>query len=93
MIGAFIRGTRDTFPPARTAGILALAATQQYFLLQEVANRILPALCPLTTDVDKVVRDNAFRTIRGFLSKLERVSEDPGLRESMGTYIKTKIFT
>lgn len=73
------------FPPARTASILALAATQQYFLLQEVANRILPALCPLTTDVDKGVRDNAFRTIRGFLSKLERVSEDPGLRESMGT--------
>ncbi|XP_012150322.1 N-terminal kinase-like protein yata isoform X2 [Megachile rotundata] len=83
LIGAFIRGTRDVFPPARTASILALAATQQYFLLQEVANRILPALCPLTTDVDKGVRDNAFRTIRGFLSKLERVSEDPGLRESM----------
>lgn len=54
--------------------------------MQEVANRILPALCPLTTDVDKEVRDNAFRTIRGFLSKLERVSEDPGLRESMGRY-------
>lgn len=35
--------------------------------------------------MDKGVRDNAFRTIRGFLSKLERVSEDPGLRESMGT--------
>nr|XP_033328138.1 N-terminal kinase-like protein [Megalopta genalis] len=89
LIGAFIRGTRDSFPPARTAGILALAATQQYFLLQEVANRILPALCPLTTDVDKGVRDNAFRTIRGFLSKLERVSEDPGLRESMEADVNT----
>lgn len=92
MIGAFIRGTRDPFPPARTASILALAATQQYYLLQEVANRILPALCPLTTDVDKGVRDNAFRTIRGFLSKLERVSEDPGLRESMGKHIKCPFF-
>ena len=87
LIGAFIRGTRDPFPPARSASVLALAATQQYFLLQEVANRILPALCPLTTDPDKGVRDNAFRTIRGFMSKLERVSEDPGLRESMGRYI------
>lgn len=86
MLGVFIRGTRDSFPPARIASILALAATQQYFLLQEVANRILPALCPLTTDVDKGVRDNAFRTIRGFLSKLETVSEDPGLRESMGKH-------
>ncbi|XP_012275929.1 N-terminal kinase-like protein isoform X2 [Orussus abietinus] len=89
LIGAFIRGTRDPFPPARSASVLALAATQQYFLLQEVANRILPALCPLTTDVDKGVRDNAFRTIRGFLSKLERVSEDPGLRESMEADVNT----
>ncbi|XP_011882156.1 PREDICTED: N-terminal kinase-like protein isoform X1 [Vollenhovia emeryi] len=89
LIGAFIRGTRDSFPPARIASILALAATQQYFLLQEVANRILPALCPLTTDVDKGVRENAFRVIRGFLSKLETVSEDPGLRESMEADVNT----
>lgn len=89
LLGAFIRGTRDPFPPARTASILALAATQQYFFLKEVANRILPALCPLTTDVDKEVRDNAFRTIHGFLSKLERVSEDPGLRESMEADVNT----
>ncbi|XP_015518741.1 N-terminal kinase-like protein [Neodiprion pinetum] len=89
LIGAFVRGTRDSFAPARSASILALAATQQYFLLQEVANRILPALCPLATDVDKGVRENAFRTIRGFLSKLERVSEDPGLRESMEADVNT----
>lgn len=89
LIGAFVRGTRDPFAPARSASILALAATQQYFLLQEVANRILPALCPLAVDVDKGVRENAFRTIRGFLSKLERVSEDPGLRESMEADVNT----
>ncbi|KAJ8672982.1 hypothetical protein QAD02_004243 [Eretmocerus hayati] len=89
LIGAFIRGTRDPFPPARSASIMALAATQQYFLLQEVANRILPALCPMTTDPDKGVRENAFRTLKGFLSKLERVSEDPGLRESMEADVHT----
>lgn len=65
-------------------GVLALAATQQYFLLSEVATRILPALCQLTVDPEKSVRDNVFRTIKGFLGKLEKVSEDPGLRESMG---------
>lgn len=65
-------------------GILALAATQQYFLLSEVSNRILPALCPLALDPDKSVRDALFRTIKGFLGKLEKVSEDPTLRESMG---------
>uniref|UniRef100_A0A1B6CN54 N-terminal kinase-like protein n=1 Tax=Clastoptera arizonana TaxID=38151 RepID=A0A1B6CN54_9HEMI len=83
LISAFIRAMRDPFPPARSAGILALAATQQYFLLSEVATRILPALCQLTIDPEKLVRDNAFRTIKGFLGKLEKVSEDPGLRESM----------
>lgn len=66
------------------AGVLALAATQQYFLLSEVAVRILPALCQLTVDLEKSVRDNVFRTIKGFLGKLEKVSEDPSLRESMG---------
>lgn len=66
------------------SGVLALAATQQYFLLSEVAMRILPALCQLTVDSEKSVRDNVFRTIKGFLGKLEKVSEDPSLRESMG---------
>lgn len=75
---------RDPFPPARIAGVLALAATQQYFLLNEVANRVLPALCSLTVDPEKTVREPAFKTIRGFLGKLEKVSEDPSLRETMG---------
>lgn len=75
---------RDPFPPARVAGILALAATQQYFLLTEIANRVLPALCSLTVDPEKTVRDPAFKTIRGFLGKLEKVSDDPSLRETMG---------
>lgn len=83
LISAFIRAMRDPFPPARSAGVLALAATQQYFLLSEVATRILPALCQLSVDPEKNVRDNVFRTIKGFLGKLEKVSEDPGLRESM----------
>ncbi|PSN48910.1 hypothetical protein C0J52_03481 [Blattella germanica] len=86
LISAFIRAMRDPFPPARSAGVLALAATQQYFLLSEVALRILPALCQLTVDSEKSVRDNVFRTIKGFLGKLERVSEDPSLRESMATW-------
>lgn len=86
LVSAFIRAMRDPFPPARVAGILALAATQQYFLLTEIANRILPALCSLTVDPEKSVRDPAFKTIRGFLGKLEKVSEDPSLRETMGNF-------
>lgn len=69
------------------AGILALAATQHYFLVTEVAFRILPALCQLTVDSDKSVRDHVFRTMKGFLGKLEKLSEDPSLKESMGMYL------
>ncbi|XP_055381077.1 N-terminal kinase-like protein isoform X2 [Condylostylus longicornis] len=89
LVSAFIRAMRDPFPPARVAGILALAATQQYFLLSEVANRVLPALCSLTVDSEKSVRDPAFKTIRGFLGKLEKVSEDPSLRETMEADVHT----
>lgn len=38
-------------------------------------------------DPEKSVRDSVFRTIKGFLGKLEKVSEDPSLRESMGLYL------
>lgn len=89
LVSAFVRATRDAFPPARQAGVLAMAATQQYFLLAEVAQRVLPALCPLTADPEKVVRDAAFRTIRGFLGKLEKVSEDPSLKEGMEADVHT----
>lgn len=68
-----------------------MAATQQYFLLSEVAARILPALCQLTTDPEKNVRDSVFRTIKGFLGKLEKVSEDPSLRESIGSFLSSPI--
>lgn len=53
--------------------------------MSEVASRILPALCQLAVDPEKSVRDHVFRTIKGFLGKLEKLSEDPTLRESMGT--------
>lgn len=82
-----MRAIKDTFAPARGAGVLALATTQQYFLLSEVAHRILPALCTLTVDPDKTVREHTFKALRGFLGKLERVSEDPSLRERMGMQI------
>lgn len=35
-------------------------------------------------DPEKTVRDPTFKTIKGFLSKLERVSEDPALKEQFG---------
>ncbi|XP_063868624.1 N-terminal kinase-like protein isoform X2 [Scylla paramamosain] len=83
LVSAFLRATRDPFPPARTAGVLALAATQQFYNLQDVASKILPSLCMLTLDPEKSVRDAVFKVLKGFLSKVEKVSEDPSLREEM----------
>uniref|UniRef100_A0A671R5J3 N-terminal kinase-like protein n=1 Tax=Sinocyclocheilus anshuiensis TaxID=1608454 RepID=A0A671R5J3_9TELE len=77
LISAFSRATKDPFPASRAAGVLGFAATHQYYSVAESANRILPTLCTLTVDPDKNVRDQAFKAIKSFLSKLETVSEDP----------------
>jgi SCY1-like protein 1 len=48
---------KDPFPPARQAGIVAMAATHNFFTLREGATRLLPALCSMTLDPEKMVRD------------------------------------
>ena len=58
LIPAFLRSLRDPFPPGRSAGILALAATQDFFSLQDIATKVLPSLCSATIDAEKGVRDN-----------------------------------
>ncbi|XP_032384121.1 N-terminal kinase-like protein isoform X1 [Etheostoma spectabile] len=77
LISAFSRATKDPFPASRSAGVLGFAATHNFYSLTEIAARILPTLCAVTVDPDKSVRDQAFKAIKSFLSKLETVSEDP----------------
>ena len=84
LVSAFTRALRDPFPPSRKAGILALAATHHYYQLSQISQSVMPSLCPLTCDPERDVRDQAFKVIKSFLSKLEKVSEDPSLKESMG---------
>lgn len=64
--------------------MFAFSATQQYYSLLEVSTRVLPALCQITVDPEKRVRDITFRTIKGFLGKLESVSKNPSLKEKNG---------
>ncbi|TKY65366.1 inactive serine/threonine-protein kinase scy1 [Spatholobus suberectus] len=55
LINAFtVRALRDTFPPARGAGIMALCATSSYYDITEVATRILPNVVVLTIDPDRL---------------------------------------
>ncbi|XP_074575414.1 uncharacterized protein LOC141831892 [Curcuma longa] len=68
LINAFtVRALRDTFSPARAAGIMALNATVQYYDMTEIATRILPNLVVLTIDPDGEVRTKAFEAIDQFM--------------------------
>lgn len=83
LLACFSRGLKDPFPPSRIAAINAIAATQQFYTVQDTGSRVLPILGPATVDPEKGVRDQALRVMRGFLGKLEKVSEDPSLAEEM----------
>ncbi|XP_074132628.1 N-terminal kinase-like protein isoform X4 [Sminthopsis crassicaudata] len=83
LTSAFSRATRDPFAPSRAAGVLGFAATHNLYSMNDCALKILPVLCTLTVDPEKTVRDQAFKAIRSFLTKLESVSEDPAQLEEM----------
>ncbi|XP_065264805.1 N-terminal kinase-like protein [Emys orbicularis] len=77
LISAFSRATKDPFAPSRAAGVLGFAATHNFYSMNDCAFKILPVLCALTVDPEKTVRDQTFKAIRSFVTKLETVSEDP----------------
>uniref|UniRef100_A0A8C3T265 N-terminal kinase-like protein n=1 Tax=Chelydra serpentina TaxID=8475 RepID=A0A8C3T265_CHESE len=77
LISAFSRATKDPFAPSRAAGVLGFAATHNFYSMNDCAFKILPVLCALTVDPEKTVRDQTFKAIRSFVTKLEAVSEDP----------------
>ena len=56
LASAFLRALKDPFPPARCAGIGAMAATHGYYGNVDVATRVLPALCSMTIDTERAVR-------------------------------------
>ena len=57
ILAAFVRALRDPFPPARTAGIVAMLQAVSYYQPTEMATRVIPAIAPLTLDPEKDVRD------------------------------------
>lgn len=74
---AFLRGLKDPYPQARIAAIGSMGATHTLLCTSDISSRILPTLCTITVDKEKSVRDQAFKTIKFFLGKLEKISEDP----------------
>ncbi|KAL2330200.1 hypothetical protein Fmac_017781 [Flemingia macrophylla] len=85
LINAFtVRALRDTFPPARGAGIMALCATSSYYDITEVATRILPNVVVLTIDPDSDVRTKAFQAVDQFLQIAKQHYEKTNAADSTG---------
>ncbi|KOS20283.1 N-terminal kinase-like protein [Escovopsis weberi] len=74
LIAAFTRALRDPFVHARNAALMALAATSEYFSEEDSANRILPVVCPALIDKEKVIRDQANRTMETFLQRIRKAA-------------------
>jgi SCY1-like protein 1 len=77
LIPAFTRALRDSFGPARLAGISAIMNTKNFYNPPDVANRLLPPLCSLTLDLNKDIRTKTFQAIDLFLTRLKELSESP----------------
>lgn len=72
LIAAFTRSLRDPFVHARNAALMALAVTSDTFSEDDCANRILPALCPCLIDKEKLVRDQANKTLDAYIQRLRK---------------------
>ncbi|KAK8552638.1 hypothetical protein V6N13_121025 [Hibiscus sabdariffa] len=76
LINAFtVRALRDTFSPARGAGVMALCATSSYYDMTEIATRILPNIVVLVIDPDSDVRSKAFQAVDQFLQIAKQYNE------------------
>lgn len=81
LIAAFTRSLRDPFVHARNAALMALGATSEYFTEEDSAARVLPVVCPLLIDKEKLVRDSANRTVDVYLQRIRKAAA--GMPESV----------
>ena len=72
---AFSRALRDPFVHARNAALLALAATADIFSEDDCATKMLPAMCPSLVDKEKLIRDQANKTLNIYLERVRKYSE------------------
>ncbi|THX13206.1 ARM repeat-containing protein [Aureobasidium pullulans] len=75
LVAAFSRSLRDPFVHARNASLQALAATADLFTEDECATKLLPAICPSLVDKEKIVRDQANKTLDLYLQRIRKYSQ------------------
>ncbi|KAI0134320.1 armadillo-type protein [Xylariales sp. AK1849] len=74
LVAAFTRSLRDPFVHARNASLMALAATVDFFTDEDCAAKIMPVICPALIDKEKLVRDQATKTLDVYMSKIKKAA-------------------
>ena len=72
---AFARSLRDPFVHARNAALMSLAATVELFPEDECATKMLPAICPSLVDKEKMIRDQANKTMNIYLDRIRKYGQ------------------
>ncbi|KAF2707076.1 ARM repeat-containing protein [Pleomassaria siparia CBS 279.74] len=72
LTAAFARSLRDPFLHARNAALLALAATSDLFGEEDCATKLLPVMCSSLVDKEKIIRDQAIKTVDIYLARIKK---------------------
>lgn len=74
LTAAFSRALRDPFVHGRNAALMALAATADIYPEDDCASKMLPAICPCLVDKEKMIRDQANKTMNIYLERIRKYS-------------------
>ncbi|KAF1810191.1 kinase family protein-like protein [Eremomyces bilateralis CBS 781.70] len=88
LVAAFSRALRDPFIHARNAALMALAATSDVFSEEDGATKILPAISPSLVDKEKLIRDQANKTLDIYMQRIRKYAQtlpDTALQSTAGT--------
>jgi SCY1-like protein 1 len=72
LTAAFSRALRDPFVHGRNAALMALAATADIYPEDDCASKMLPAICPCLVDKEKMIRDQANKTMNIYLDRIRK---------------------
>ncbi|KAF1354904.1 armadillo-type protein [Delphinella strobiligena] len=75
LVAAFTRSLRDPFVHARNASLMALVVTADLFSEEDCATKLLPAICPSLVDKEKIVRDQANKSMDVFLQRIRKYGQ------------------
>lgn len=72
LLAAFTRSLRDPFVHARNAALTVLSGTIDVFSDDDCATKILPVICMSLVDKEKIVREQANKTVDSYLHRVRK---------------------